>query len=58
MSLVKQNITHGLSPNDNQFEDLSGIPLSSSKNPFDAILKACDNNPVSLYPPIVHNTTI
>ena len=53
MSLVKPNLTRGVSPNENQFEDLSGTPLSSSSNPFDAILKACDNDLVSLHAPII-----
>lgn len=49
MPFVKQSVDAGVSPNDNQFADLSGIPLSSSKNPFDAILEACDNHLVSLH---------
>lgn len=53
MSAIKQRTSHGVSPNDNQFEDLSGIPLSSAKNPFDTILKACENNLVSLHRPIM-----
>lgn len=31
----------------NKYEDLSGIDTSSATNPYDALIQACDGDPVS-----------
>jgi hypothetical protein len=36
----------------NKFEDLSGVEIKPGDNPFDALINACDNSPVSRpFPP-------
>lgn len=34
----------------NTFEDLTGISTSSFTNPYDALIAACEDDPVSLSP--------
>jgi len=31
----------------NKFEDLSGVKINPGDNPYDALINACDNSPVS-----------
>ena len=33
----------------NKFEDLSGVDITKYENPFDALIEACDNDPVSQF---------
>ena len=46
-----QAIATAMPPTDtnNPFTNVSGIPRSTSDNPYDAMLEACKNDPVSLY---------
>jgi hypothetical protein len=30
----------------NKFEDLSGVDIAAYANPYDALIEACDNDPV------------
>ena len=32
----------------NKLEDLSGVTIGPGENPYEALIKACNNNPVSL----------
>ena len=32
----------------NKLEDLSGVTIKPGENPYEALIKACNNNPVSL----------
>ena len=34
----------------NKLEDLSGIVLKPGENPYNALIKACNNNPVTQIP--------
>lgn len=35
----------------NKLEDLSGIEIKPGENPYDAFINACNDDPVSSYPP-------
>jgi hypothetical protein len=44
--------THPLSSDAaNNFEDLSGINIAAFSNPYDALIEACEDDPVSLKSP-------
>jgi hypothetical protein len=48
--------THPLSSDaGNNFEDLSGINSSAFSNPYDALIEACGNDPVSSTSPLFAN---
>jgi hypothetical protein len=43
-----------LADSQNKFEDLSGISSSAYSNPYDALIEACENNPVGKSFPRIH----
>jgi hypothetical protein len=44
----------------NKFEDLSGVDTASYSNPYDALIEACQNDPVTTlffpFPPLMIGT--